>query len=292
MRGLAVVALSALLSISSLSCSVNVLETFSNKNTDEAYFVDAKMLINDADYDGALAKIALMSTSYAAKREVIMLKANAYRGKCMGPTFLTFVQSLANMGTNRLFPFLLSQFTGGTPTRIDSCLAAEDLVESIGAVASRTTDENLFLVLVSFAKIGNILSLYADQNQNGTPDTAADNGTAYNPCLETPRATRPTAAVNGDWFNNDLRQLGTGITLAMANISAVTGSIDLGSDALADISGACSSLPASYNFCSITDPAAFDANQLAGIKTLLKEDNSVGLGTNCTGDMSTCFCPP
>ncbi|MBX3021723.1 MAG: hypothetical protein KF799_08620 [Bdellovibrionales bacterium] len=294
MRPMAVLGLCIVMAGSSLSCSVNVLETFADKNTDDAYFVDAQRLINDGEYDAALTKIALMSDDYSNKRQVVMLRASAYGGKC-GFRFMSFVQELGDMGTTRLFPFLTSQFIGGTPARIDSCLAAEDLIESIGDTADRTTDENMFLVLVSFAKMGNVLSLYADSNQNGIPDTAADTGGAdYNACTETPRATRPTTAVTGDWYTGDLRQFGSGLTLALANIAAVSGTVDLGDASLASITDACDDLAVlnpAYDFCSVTDPAAFTADQLKGIKSLLKEDSVVGLGTDCTGGITTCNCP-
>lgn len=293
MRKFAVVGLYVLVLSSSLSCSVNVLETFSNKQTDEAYFYDARKLINDGQYDAALDVMALMTPTYLARREIITLKASAYAGKC-GLNFMDFVAQLSNMGTTRLFPFLAAQFVGGTPARIDACETAEDLIESIGAIAARTSDENMFLVLISFAKIGNVLSLYVDSNQNGTPDTIADTGSDYDACLETPRAVRPTTAVAGDWFNADLRQLGSGITLALANIGAVSGSVNLGDASLASITGACATLATlnpAYDFCSITDPTAFTANHLKGIKSMLKESTVVGLGTNCTGDISACNCP-
>lgn len=293
MRLFAYACLAALISAVSLSCSVNVLETFADKNSDEAKYIEARKLVNAGEYEAALLKIAEMGDTYAAKREVKMLKASAYGGQC-GFTFLSFVKDISNMGSTLLLPFLTGAFEGGTPERIDACRAAEDVVNSIGAVADRSSDENMFMVLVSFAKIGNILSLYADENQNGVPDTAADNGgAAFDPCLETPRATRPTGPVNGDWYNDDLRELGTGITNALSNIGAVAGTVDLGNDSLDAITNACASLAAlnpAYDFCSITDPADFTTNQLKGIKSLLKESTVVGLGTNCTGDISACFC--
>lgn len=295
MRTWSAAALCALLAGSGVGCSVNILETFANKNTDEAFAEDAKTMINEGQYDAALEKIALMSTSYQDRREVKMLKASAYGGKCGMPLFLTFVQQIAGMGTARLFPFLTGQFVGGTPARIDACREAEDIIESIGTITQRTANENMLLVLISFAKIGNVLSLYADQNQNGTPDTAADNGgSAFNPCLETPRAARPASPVNGDWFNTDLRELGSGITLALSNIAAVSDVVDLGTSSFASITDACNDLGTlnpDYNFCSVTDPDSFSADQLKGIKSILKEDTVVGLGTNCSGDISTCFCP-
>lgn len=276
-----------------LSCSVNVLSTFADHNTDEAYLEDAKMLVNDGDYAGALGKISLIKGSLAVDRATITLKASAHAGIC-GLRFLSFVKALGAMGTTRLFPFLLTQFKGATSAKVDACQTASNLMESIGTTSQRTSDENMFLVLISFAKIGNLLSLYADSNQNGIPDNAADVGAAYNACVETPRASRPTTPVAGDWFTNDLRWLGSGITLAITNISAVSSTVDLGDAALTAVSSACANLATlnpAYNFCAVTDPTAFTATQLKGIKSILKEDSVVGLGTDCSGAITTCNCP-
>lgn len=269
------------------SCSSNIFQSFADKNADEALFADAKKMINEGDYAGALTKIASIGGSLASDRKTRVLKASAYAGIC-GLRFLSFVEDLGNLGSAKLFPFLAGSFVGGTPTRIDACASAETLIQQIGTISERTSDENMFLVLISFAKIGNILSLYFDSDQNGTPDSG------LNPCTETPRATRPTAPVAGDWYTADLRQLGSGITLAIANITAVTSTVNLGNSSLSSINNACTTLQSvnpAYDFCAITDPAAFSANQLKGIKSMLKESTVVGLGTDCTGDVSTCFCP-
>ncbi|NJL25619.1 MAG: hypothetical protein HC902_10885 [Calothrix sp. SM1_5_4] len=280
------VVLSGVVAVSTLSCSVNILENFADKNTNEAYYADAVALLNDGDYSGALAKIALMTGVYPAHRKVVALKAAAHAGIC-GLTFIPFVQAMGDLGSTRLLPFLVSQFKNATGARIDACRTAEDLIESIGAIAERTTDENLLLALISFAKIGNVLSYYTDAGQDGTADAGV------NPCLNA-RGSRPSAAVAGDFYESDLRELGTGITLALNNIDAISSSVSLGSDSLSDINGVCATLAsinAAYDFCSITDPSAFTANHLKGIMSLIKEDSSVGLGTNCSGDISACNCP-
>lgn len=270
-----------LIVVSNLNCSVNILENFADKNTNEALYYDALDLINDGDYSGALDKIALMTGSYTSNREVITLKASAYAGIC-GLNFLVFIQALKSIGTTRLMPFLLSAFKSGTTAKIDACLTAENLIESIGAVGDRTSDENVFLVLVSFAKIGNVLSFYADANADGTADAS------YDPCAL--GASRTT----GDLYDSDVREIGTGITLALANISAVDSVVDVADGALTNMQSVCTTLAGvspNYDFCSITDPTAFTSNHLLGIRSLLNESSVAGLGSNCTGDVSTCYCP-
>lgn len=267
-----------------LSCSVNVLENFANKTTNDALFVDAQTLMSRSDFNGALAKIALLTGSYATRRDVLMVKASAYGGLC-GLRFLDFVETLGDMGSTRLFPLLLGAFRAGTTTTsMDNCLLAQNTIESIGVSGVRTNDENMLMVLILFAKIGNILSYYADTDQDGTVTAA------YNVCT----IGGGTRTAGGAIDDSDMRELGTGITLAVQNISAVSSTVDLGNASLADVEAACDQLallnPA-YDFCSITDPAAFTANHLKGIRSLLKEDQSVGLGADCTGDLSTCNCP-
>lgn len=264
------------LALSGTGC-FNVLETFADKNTDDALYEAALKLINTGDYDGALVKIGLMSATYSAKRDVVTLRASAHAGNC-GLQFLDLVDSLKNMGSTRLFPLLLSHFTGGTTARIDSCVQAEDLIESIGTISERTNNENMFLVLISFAKIGAILSLYADADQDGTATAGYDSCTVG--------STRAA----GDLTDADARQIGTGLTLALQNISAVTSSVDLGDQAMQDLTDACADLPPSYNFCSLTNPDDFDpADTLKGVRTFVRENAVVGLGT-CAGDITACAC--
>lgn len=267
-----------------LNCSVNILESFADKNTNEAYYLDAKKLINEGDYDAALAKLALITGSMAGDRKVITLRADAYAGKC-GLQFLPFIASLENMGTTNLFQVFMTHFVAGVATQIDSCVEAENLIESIGTVAERTSDENLRLVLISFAKIGTILAYYAD----GDDDAAVDGG--YDTC-----AVGGSRSAGGDIADSDAREIGSGITLAIENISAVSTSIDLGNDALADVSAACTLLDAvppagTYNFCTITDPADFTAEHLRAIRGLVGEtSDGIGIGS-CPGGAAACLCP-
>lgn len=274
-------ALVAFLVLSNLNCTVNILESFANKETNEAYLVEAKRLINDGDYDGALNKLALITGAFAADRSVITLKASAHAGKC-GLNFLSFVEAFQNLGTSSIMQFLLAHFVSGTAAKIDSCISAEDLVESIGSISERTDDENLLLALISFAKIGTVLSLYTDSDDNGTVDGG------YDTCAV------GASRVAGNMTTADVRQVGTGITLAVANIGALAGVIDLGGDELADINAACSvlnGLAPALNFCTITDPTAFTADHLRAIRGLLREtSDGIGLKT-CVGGVAACVCP-
>jgi len=278
----------ALLMLTNLSCSVNILENFADKTTNEALRVDAMKLINQGSYTEALAKIGQMTESYAASRGIVALKAQANAGIC-GLNFFDFVLSLKNLGTQRILPFLIGNFRAGTnTTKIDACVTAENLIKSIGAVGARNTDENLLMLLISFTKVGQLLSYYADADQDGNATAA------YDVCTIGGVGVRTAAAAMPD---EDLGEVGTGLTLAMESLTAVASSVDLGSGSLDSLSTACSSMPAGFNFCTKTAKADFDASELLAIRSFIREGSSIGLDLNgCGGGTVTgsasCRCFP
>jgi len=272
-----------MLALCGLGCSVNILKTFSNTTSDQALYVDAQKDLDAHDWNGALTKISSMSTDYAATTPVLVLKASAYGGIC-GFDFLTFAQALQGMASGaQLFPFLLKNFDAASATNIDGCVNAQNTIESIGTIAQRSTDNNLFLAFIAMAKIGNILSYYADPSKAGT------GAAGFDPCAV--GASRQNTSAPIEITDADARELGTGLSLAAANLGAVAGSVSTGSSQLTAITSVCSMLPAGFDFCAVTDPAAFTANEVKGIRSLVKESTDIGLGTNCTGDVTTCNCP-
>lgn len=271
--------------LGNLSCSANILKTFADTGTNEALYEDALALVNSGDYSGALSKISDMTGSYPTMAKVLELKASAYGGLC-GFNFLTFALSLRDLASpNRLFPFLLQSFDAGVASNIDNCKLAQSTIESIGTITERSTDENIFLALIALAKIGNILSYYDDSGHTGSPTLN------YDAC-----AVGGARAAGGAITDSDAREIGTGITLAIANLNAVAGAVNLGTTQLTDFTTLCGSLPPGYNFCSVTDPTAFTATEVQGIRSLVKENSVVGLGltnggpVSCPGDLSQCNC--
>jgi hypothetical protein len=280
MRPLATRMFCAALAIVGLGCSVNILKTFANTSSNEALYIDAQTAMNNNDYNGALSKIGSMTGDYPTLPKVLELKASAFGGLC-GFVFLPFVQSFAGMGNTLLFPFLLKNFDAAAAANIDNCVLAQNTMESIGPITSRTADENVFIALIAFAKIGNVLSFYADPTKTGSATAGFD------PCAVGVTRTNPGNQIT----DSDAREIGTGLSLAAANLSAVAGQVQLGSGSVTAITNVCAALPAAYDFCAITDPAAFTANEVKGIRSLVKENSVMGLGSNCTGDVTTCFCP-
>ena len=270
-----------------LSCSVNVLENFANPDTDEALYVDAVKLMNRADYTGALAKIDKMTAGYSTGRPVVMLRAQANAGLC-GLNFFDFVLAFRDLGSTRILPFLLSHFRGGAnAARLDYCVTSENLIRSLGAVGARSLDENLLMLMVNFAKIGNILSFYADVDQDGTATPA------YNVCTIGSAGSRVAGAAMPD---EDARQVGTGLTLAKENLGAIAGQIDLGTGSLGSFDTVCASpvlaLAGVADFCNKTQAADFTANELLAIRSIVHEGSAVGLDINgCAGgDISSGAC--
>lgn len=287
-RAMLVVAVAA----ANLTCSVNILENFADKQSNMALYYDAQKLINEGEYDSALEKLALITGDFASDRKVKMLRASAYGGKC-GIDFIPFVLSLADMGSSRLFTFLMTAFASTTSAKIDHCITAESYITSIGAVGDRTDDENMFLLVVAFAKIGSILSFYADDDNDGNVDAAFD---ATDTCTEDTAAPR---AVNSPLTNEDVIQLGTGIALALEQLQALSGLVDVGSDSLTTLDTICDTLaaaPFNVPICTMTSASAWsdgstDEEEQAAVRSLVNEDADVGIGT-CTGDITACACVP
>ena len=189
------------------SCSVNILENFSDPFTDEALLFDAKTLIDQGSYAAALTKFSEMTPTFLAEREVMVLHASAYAGLC-GVDFLDITEALESLGATRVFVWLVSSFTGGSATKQANCILAENKIKAIGALGEdRTADENLLMAFVGLAKMGAILSRYGDT----TPaDGTADLG--FDPCA----VTIPSA---------DAKEIATGFTItldALSNIGSST----------------------------------------------------------------------
>jgi hypothetical protein len=267
------------LALVNLNCSGNILETFANKDTNEAHYYNAVGDVNAGNYTGALNEISLMTGSYPQTAPVLQLQASAYAGMG-GLQFINFVTSFSIMGTTRLLPFLLKAFDAGVASNIDNSMQAQTIMQSIGAIASRTADENFFSAVVAFETAGNVLSYYADPTHTGSPTSGWD------PC-----ASAGSRSPGGAMTDADVGIIGASLSIALADLNAVAGQVSLGGTSLTTIGNVCSGLPAGYNFCAVTDPTAFTATELKGIRSLIKESSAVGLGDNCTGDVTTCNCP-
>ena len=257
----------------SVACSQNAFLESAKRDTDAARLFEARKLMNQSRWDDAITSILAMSTAAQAERETKATLASAYAGKC-GLNLISLADKVLNSGGSNYFPLFLNALRATDATGESYCELAETTLTSISSTAaSRTADENTLLAFVEFAKIGAILAVYGDTNDDGSAD-----GT-FNPCN------------TGILPDAKLRQIGTGVTIAVASLSAAGGTV--GSSLTTSVNSACATLAGinpSYDFCSITDPTAFTVNQVKAIGGLVRSTDSPGVGT-CAGDLSTCVCP-
>ncbi len=262
-----------LLSISLSSCSQNAFLESAKRDTDDARLFEARKLMNQSRWDEAITAIQATSTATQAKRETKATLASAYAGKC-GLNLIQMADQIANAGSSALFAVLLLALRNADATAIANCQLAETTLLSINSTAaSRTADENTLLAFVGFAKIGAILSVYGDTDDDGTVQPA------FNPCN------------TGELSDAMLREVGTGITISVASLGASGTSI--GSALSTSVTSACTTLAGvnpAYDFCSITDPTGFSVSQVKAIGGLVRSTDTPGLGT-CAGDIATCVCP-
>ena len=257
------------------SACENILEDSAKTNTDEALFFEAKKLLNDADYTGAIVQFERMSASYLASREVVPHYASAYAGRC-GLSYLGFVESLGSIGTTKLFRFLMNTYPGSVASQVTDCMTAESIMlTAVSDPALRTVDENLLVTFTSFTKIGTILNTYADTDNDGSPDGGFD------------------ACNAGSLAEADARQVATGLAIALAALQEAASETTIGSGETSTLTSGCADLAVlapTFDFCTVTDPATLSADQIKGIRSVIQENEWVGIGS-CNDTLDNCLCP-
>lgn len=232
-------------------CNRNFFSETAQRDTPEAILFEARKLLNLRQYGDAIAELETLGAADLARREVVAIRASAYAGRC-GLEFIELVDSLQNMGDgDSLFEMLLSGLKSATS--YDDCRTAEDLIESISTdAAERTTDENLLLTFVSFAKIGAVLAVAADDDDDGIANAA------YSACTLS---------------DAEAGEIGTALSHAATSLAGVSGVVD---SIAGEITTLCGALGGT---CSVTDPTAFSALQLSAIRSATHDDGGLGLGT-------------
>lgn len=257
----------------------NLFVELSSKTTDDALLYQARLYLDSRDYDLAVTAIESMTTTGKAVRETRTVLASAYAGLC-GLELIDLAKSIADGVTagTKLYPILLTAFATSTRTSVDNCKLAEDQLLAISTTASeRTDDENVFLAFVEFAKLGAILGATGvDADDDATIDGAFD------PCTND--------ATNIE--DLDVQHIGTALTIALASLGASGSSV--ASDVTTTFSTVCSSLDTALGttgFCDQTSPSDFDANEVKGLRALIKS-NEIGFNT-CGGAVASsvpCLC--
>jgi len=253
----------AFLCVSSLSCA-NLFSELSEKDSDKAKLYDAKRFLDQSKWTEAITKIQSLSATYAARRDVKALLASAYAGRC-GIDMLNLINAISSaQPSEKLFTTLFNAMASATAAEIDDCAEAEEALNSIGVVADRTVDENLLMTFVEFGKIGAILNVVADTNDDNTLDPAFD------ACNDTLLKIDDAAAGNKANANQLVAALATAITSLQQ-----TGSTIAQTD-LSDLQGVCNPGAAQYNICTATDAASVTTDQRKAIRAITNA-NEVGL---------------
>ena len=226
-----------------------------------------------ASWAEAIALINRMSPDGQANRSTKVTLASAYAGKC-GLNLIRLADQISSSAGQNFFALLLSGLRGATAGSVSDCILAESTIQSISTLpASRTADENVMLAFVGFAKIGAVLATYADTDGDGSADPGFDSCNT---------SMLPDAM---------LREIGTGVTIAVSALAASGGSI--GSGLANSVTSACSqlaSLDPSYDFCSIVTTTGFSTEHVQALGGLVKSSDNPGLGT-CAGNLQSCVCP-
>lgn len=258
----------------------NVLTEMSDKESDRAKLFDAQTAIDQGNWTTALTKISQMSTTYQANRDIQVLKASAYAGRC-GLNIFDIIDRMQNGGgggSSNLFAIMMNGMRGATAANVADCLLAESTLKGISAMPSADKKENLLMALSSLTKIGAILASRGDANADGTLDWVRPGG-SY-PCdLATGTTALPV---------EDVQEIGTGFILFVVSIGAFGAT---GASALDAMTAFCTSPPAGTpaGICDMTDTSAFSgatAPAIAArnfIRRLVEQTDGVGLGL-CAGD--------
>lgn len=209
------------------SCGPNIFEEFSQtKDSTDAIMEEARIAIDNSDYDGALTLLGQLSSGVRNDKEVILLYASVYSGKC-GISFFQVADALSNAGAGSLLVLATSTVNNLTATDVSFCDLAKDEIEKIDpAVALADSRISLSAFILGFVRLG----LVADSLPNNMPNAA--------PAFSDPSDMCDTAAIS----DANVKKLVTSLTMVLQNISAFGASnipgLDL-SAILTDINANC-----------------------------------------------------
>ena len=249
----------------------NVLTEMSDKDSDRAKLFDAQSAIDQGQWSTAITKISQMSTTYQAQRDIQVLKASAFAGRC-GLNIFQMMENVRNNSASNLFAIMMNAMAGATAGDIADCISAESILKSITTLPSTEKKENLLMALTALAKIGSILALRGDANGDGVLDWNRS-GTSF-PCNPgTGTTVLPVSDVN---------EIGTGFILFITSMAAFG---TTGTGTLDSLTSYCSSLPPSApaGLCTMTETSAFNGASRNFIRRLVEQTTGVGLGT-CTAN--------
>ncbi len=270
----------------SSSCS-NVLERFADVNTDAANYEEAQKKLNGGEYSEAEFYFSKLSPAFASNPEVKLQWASALAGQC-GYTFFSIFGSLGS--GDPLFLSAMKAFQQKSYS-LDKCTAARLKLEEISSdPALRSVDQNLFMLVLGFARIGGALRNDADIDSIGNlGDGAMDGG--FNACT-----VGAGNNADGELSDAEIDEVILGLGLVLQNLTFVSAAIGGGADSITEISDACGALtpvPLPVNPCTITDSSQITGAVRTAIRQIVHTNNTnptmpLGIGGCNNADVTTC----
>lgn len=189
----------------------NVLTEYSNTDSDEALYLDAKNKMDDFDWDGAIDIMTnQLSAGYQARNDVKTSLMHAYGGKC-GISFFDLIHSLSNVSSTKMFEFVL-QLYANKVVDVTACDHAITVLKSIGATAAeRTNQQNAFAAILGLTRMATTIHAKFDTESsglgNGIVDAGADSCVIGNGV--------------GQLSDADMNRIIAGLGLVFENLSAL-----------------------------------------------------------------------
>ncbi|MFN7730001.1 MAG: hypothetical protein ACK5P7_12655 [Bdellovibrio sp.] len=264
-----------------LSACSNVFEAASNKTSDEALYEDAVKLLDDGQYQASLAKFDLLSPEFATSTPVRQNWAGALAGHC-GLNFVQYLDSLGEdlTGSPTFFEYLASAWDG-LEVHPESCTLAEQKIKEIWTGSAPTASQQLFMAILSLAKMGTIVRNTSDNNEssgtgNGTIDAEFDACNDANPNDANQISDAQVA------------ELVTGLSLFLQNITGFTAQLS------GDVSNLKTALEAGCtlmtpNPCTTTEAANVSQAMIHSTRRIL-DYPVIGVGSCAQIDPNLC-CP-
>jgi hypothetical protein len=253
----------------------NKFTSFANKTDDTSLYYTALIDLRTASYTTAIAACTAMSAGFLSRRDVAVVCASAYAGRCgfTIPQTTTRIDTyISTPPAEKLFLYFMTLITGTTAQSLTDCSTAQSLLRGIGAAALRTSDENALMTLLSLHTISVVLNETADITDDGVVDGGFDACTSVN-------AAQAQEVGLAFW---ELNQSLIALSASPFYSTLATG-----------VSGLCTLLTGiGEDLCASATPTSMSVSELKGARSLLKEGAAVGVD-QCGGgaSLATCNCP-
>lgn len=258
------------LSIFNGSCTSNVLEDASTKNSEGALIEEALKQLDNKEYTEALNILTTqISVGRQADADILRLTAEAYAGRC-GLDAIQYIGQISDATSSAMFS-LFYQPTIGTAALPTDCATATSKRVQIGAAAARSQSDNIFLAILSMFRLGVNIQTAVDTtpiNGDGVLDSSV--------C---------------DMTDDQIDQVILSFGLLLENLTYVSGNL-VGDDALSSISQLqtlCTSLSID---CFVTESASITPAMRDifrdllntteyGVGSVVTSGNPVSIGLAC-----------